>query len=481
MIKINFKAHPVMIIRLMKPYLIVLVLPVVRAIIQYLKSGEINGLLSRELAALGVVLAIAILRWHSIEIIVNHKTVTVKNGIFLKNCAVIEKSRLSSISLKQNPVDILLKSVQCSINTEAGQPQKDDFSLKMYKQDARHLVRLVYGEENREIIKFSTFKIALFSAATSSAATGIIVGLPIINQTSELLGIAISDMLFAEINTIAERFSAFFPKVVNTITLLFLAAYAISFLISFFKNLNFDLKSGKREFDIQSGVFVRKRIVFKKSQVNNVCLEQTPLLRLFNRFSMRASIGGYGNIRGEKAVIVPVASHSEIEQQFKIHFPMISVKDEPLRPKKYRKSLFRFLYIPMLTAILISAVGTAVAVMFPYFDRLTLFLTLVLLGVDGYYASVCYRNYKYSELILGDCVLASGSSNFTIRELYCNKNKIGVIKIIETPADRKFKTCKVKITVRSENADSVKVNNLDRDEAKEKICRVFNVNLNNRA
>ncbi len=473
MIKTNFKAHPIMIIKLMKPYLFVLVLPIVRAVIQYFTKGEIDGLFTLETAAFVFVLIIAVLRWRSIDISVNDKSVTVKNGVIIKNCAVIEVSRLSSVVLRQGPFDLIFKSVECSINTEAGTPQKSDFSLKMYSQDAKRLFKLIYGEENREIIKFSAFKIAVLAATTSSAATGIIVGIPIINQTSELLGIAISDMLFDEINVISEKFSTVFPPVVNAITLIFLVAYSVSFLISFFKNLNFKLQSGKDEVDIQSGVIVRKRTVFKKSQVNNVCLEQTPLLRLFKRFSMRASIGGYGNMRGEKAVVIPVAEHAEIERQFKVHFPMISVKDEFTTPKRYPRALFRFLYIPTLFLLCIILIGIALSALFPYFDRLVLFLTLVLLGIDVYYATVCYRNYKYGGLSLGDCVLAAGSEGFIIRELYCNKNKIGVIKITQTPADRKYKTCKVKITVRSENADSVKVKNLDMATVEQKIENVF--------
>ena len=121
------------------------------------------------------------------------------------------------------------------------------------------------------------------------------------------------------------------------------------------------------------------------------------------------------------------------------------------------------------------AAGAVLALMFPYFDRLVLFLMLTALGIDLYYASVCYHNYKYGKLCVGRHLLASGSVGFTIRELYCSKNKIGVIKITHTPADRRFKTCKIKFTVRSENADSVKVKNIDIKAVKEYVNKVFDL------
>lgn len=473
MIKTEFKAHPIMILSLMKPYLFVLVLPLIRALIQYLTVGEIDGLLALEIVAFAFILTTSVLNWRSISITVNDRRLTVKKGFIFKSHAVIEVSRLSSVSLKQGPLDIIAQSVQCSINTEAGRPKKSDFSFKMQKNDAKRLFELIYGEESRTTIKISPFKIALLAATTSSAATGIIVGVPIVNRASDLLGVAISDMLLDEINNVSLRFNNIFPPIVNTITIILFAAYGVSFLISFFKNVNFKLQSGKNSMDIRSGVIVRKRIVFKKSQVNNICLEQTPLLRLFKRFSMRASIGGYGDGRGEKAVVIPVASHDEIEQQFKMHFPISLTGENAIKPERSAANLNRFLYIPTIILMVVIATGLCLGVLFPYFESLILFLAVVAIVADLYYANVCYRNYKHGNLCFEDCIFASGSAGFKIRELYCEKNRIGVIKVTQTPADRKFGTCKVKLTVRSENADSVRVKNLKTKEVGEKIEEIF--------
>ncbi len=475
MIKNEFKAHPIMILRLMKPYLFVLILPLIRASVQYLTSGEVDGLLTLEMLAFAFVLAIAIIGWRSISLDVSDRYLTVKKGILIKQCAKIEISRLSSVALKRRPLDYLLGSVECAINTEAGTPKKSDFSFKMHYRDANRLFKMIYCEENPTVIKFSAYKIALLAATTSSAVTGIIVGVPVINQASELLGIAISDILFDEINNISSRFTTIFPPIVNVITLILLIAYIVSFLISFFKNVNFKLQSGKNEIDIQSGLIIRKRIVFKKSQVNNVCLEQNPLMRFFKQFSMRASIGGYGDDRGEKAVIVPVASHKSLCKHLKTHFPAFSSDSEYIRPQQSKTSLRRFFFVPTVVFIPTVAIGITLSLIFEYFSALILFLTAVAVAIIVYYASVCYHDYKHSKFSLGEQVMASGSTGFIIRELYCDKNNIGIIKITRTPADLKYNTCKVKLMVRSENADSVRVKNLELPIVKQKIKETFNI------
>lgn len=477
MFKMTFKAHPVMILRLMKPYLFILILPLIRALIQYITKGEINGLLALEITAFCLIVAVAVLRWRSIEIKVNDRYLTVKKGFFIRRYAVIEISRLSSIALKRNVFDYIFYSVDCAINTEAGAPKKSDFSLKMHINDAKMLFKLIYGEEERQNVKFSAYRIALLAASTSSAATGIILGVPIINQASDLLGVAISDMLLNEINNVSSRFNSVFPPIVNTITIILLIAYGVSFIISFIKNVNFRLKSGKDGIEVQSGVIVCKRVIFKKSKINNVCFEQTPLMRLLKKYSMRVSVGGYGDSKGDTAVVVPIATHNELEEQFAEHFPSFEIKPDYIEPAHNVFSLNRFLYIPAIIVLIITSVAIVLMMIFPYFDKLILFLAAVALCVDGYYASVCYHNYKHGKLCLNNTILASGSSLFTVRELFCNKNRIGVIKILQTPADRRLHTCKVKITVRSENADHVRIKNLNIKTVKETLNKQFNLKL----
>lgn len=475
MIKTTFKAHPVTVLNQMKPYLFVLILPLLRAVFQYFTSGTVDGLLNLEILAFALVVVIAVIGWRSIGVSVGGGYVTVNKGFLFKTCAKIEFSHVSSISLKQNLFDYMVGSVKCSINTEAGTPQKSDFTVRMYRNDAQNLFKLVYGEENKTVIKFSTLKIAILAATTSSAATGIIIGVPIINQTSELLGIALSDMLFDRISTISNKFNNLFPPVVNIITLILLAAYGFSFLVTFFKNINFKLQIGNDKIDVESGFIVRKKTVFKKSHVNDVCLEQNPVMRLFKQFSMRASIGGYGDDRGEKAVIVPVASHKNLCRHLKFYFPHFSKSERCIHPQQTFTSLRRFFFVPTLLLVPTLAIGLTLAFVFDYFKSLVLFLMLVTVAFIIYYASICYRDFKYSSFSLDNNLFASGSRGFIIRELYCDKNNVGIIKITQTPADVKYKTCKLKITVRSENADSVRVKNLDISSVKQSIKENFNI------
>ncbi len=475
MIKTTFKAHPIMVVSLMKPYLFILILPLVKALVQYLTTKTVDGLLNLEIVAFAVVLFMAILSYRAISVTVSQNRLTVEKGVIFRRKAVIELTRLSSIVLRQNPIDYCFGCVDCEINTEAGRNKKSDFSFKMHQTDTKRLFKMVYGDKEREIIKFSSTKIALLAATTSSAFSGMIIAVPVVNQIGDMLGVALSEMFLNEINIISYKMKTFFSPMANAVTLIILSAYIVAVLTSFLKNVNFKLQSDDETVEITSGLIIRRHIVFKKSQVNNICIEQTPLMRIAKKFSMRASVGGYSNIKGEKAVVVPIASYNGLRDELKKHFPEFESKKEFITPPQTAAARNRFFFMPMVWFIIITALSFGVAICFRPFDNLILFVMTVLLGLDLYYASVCYRTYKYSKLSFNGSVFVGGMAGFNVKELFCNKNNIGIIKVTQTPADKRYKTCKVKLVVRSEKADKVRVKILDTDTVVNAVKKEFNL------
>ena len=78
MFKTEFKAHPITIINQMTPYLFVLIIPLARAIFQYLTKGDIDGLLTLELLAFAIVMILAIIGWRAISVCLNDRYLVIK-------------------------------------------------------------------------------------------------------------------------------------------------------------------------------------------------------------------------------------------------------------------------------------------------------------------------------------------------------------------------------------------------------------------
>ena len=477
MINFECRAHPTMIFKIVKPYLFVLILPFIRAFVQYITIGKIKETIYFELLATGFVVVAAFCGAKAIKITVKSNSLIIEKGFLIKSQSVIDISRISSVAIKQNMFDALTKGVSCAINTEAGRLKRNDFNLKLYKTDAKLLYFLIFGTENTKKEDFSPFGIALLAVGTSSAATGLVIGIPIINKTGELIDVALTDVVIERISNFTDRFFGYLPPIINVITMIFIISYAVSFVVIFLKSVKFRLVIGEKLIKIYSGLITRQKIVFKKENINNICFEQNFIMRLNKRYSMVASIGGYGDNKGEKATIIPIARREILENNLKKQFKYSVDGKNKVSPNKNKLCKKRFLFFPTTVLAVTIAVFTIAVICFGRFNYIILLLSAVVTGVDIYYASVCYHNFKYSEICFDDTIKLSGSNKFTVKEMYCRKERVGIIKISQNPADKKFKSCKLKVIICSESSDSLKIKFLDLNKTVESINRAYNIKL----
>ena len=85
----QFKAHPFMILNYMKPFLFVLVIPLIKGIIQYIFYRRATGVLAMEAVALLAVLLIGYLKFRSFSIVCGKSGVKITDGIFIKKVSYI--------------------------------------------------------------------------------------------------------------------------------------------------------------------------------------------------------------------------------------------------------------------------------------------------------------------------------------------------------------------------------------------------------
>lgn len=472
----KYKAHPLMIINFIRPTLIVLVFPLISGIIQYIKIGTVDGILGLEVLLLFAIFLLAVLRWRNFSLFCDSKknVVTIKYGFVFKRLAKINVSKLSSVQTAQNPVDAIFRAVTYRINTESGVTNKADFEFKLSKKDSDELSHFFYGESQYKEMKYSFLRVAVMAAATSSAATGLIAGVPIINRAGRLLGLGLSQ-LFNEINNISSQIKTYFPPVVNTITLIILFSYLLSFLYSFLKYVNFRLLLAKNKLQVQSGFIVRTKTAFKKAAINDIKIEQTVLMMLLRRFAMKVSVGGYGDSKSESEVVIPLGRNKEMKRKLAEYFPFFYTDEKGIRPKQNNLTKSRFLFWPVFYLISVVLLSIWLSLRFTDFTRFILFLTFITICFIFCYAYICQYEYAKGTISLGDNIFARSNRGLRTYELYCPKEKIGEIKIIRFPMDYIYKTCRIRVSVRSENADSVRVRHLDYKTVVAQVYKTFNI------
>jgi len=471
----EYRAHPLMILRFIKPILFILVFPIIRAVIQYIKFGIITGFVTWEIFIFGLIVFYGIMNCRAFRVIFDDKSITVKKGFILKQCAVIELSKISSVNSSQSPFDALFGSMSYSINTEAGSRNKSDFEFKLRKKDARELTKSLFGDEEVDRVHFSAVKVAITAAATSSAFSGMLIGVPIINQAGKLLGIGLEEM-FEEITHISQRMQTTVPPIVNTVTLIILAGYIISFVYSFIKYINFRIVLGDEKLEVRSGFFVKSRTSFKKKAIRNVLIVQNPLMRLLKRYSIKVSVGGFGEAKSESQIVVPAVRNDHINEEFLRYFAFLEPEGERIYPKRNRENKMRFLGWPLLYIGVALAVFITLGVVFKDFTALIIFVGAIVLCVLLYYTYICLYEYKYSNIILGKNVYIKGVKGFRNCRFYSPRQNIGQIKLTRLLPDKFFGTCRLKIIISSEGADNIKIRHIDYEKALKNLNDCFNLN-----
>ena len=473
----NFKAHPLMIITFLKPFLVFLLLPVINGIRQYIQYKTYNSILGAELFLLTVITVIAFFRWRTFLLICNteNNTITIKRGLLFKRRATIAISKLSSVQAARGPLDTIFRSVTYRINTEAGASTRPDFEFKISSKNSKELSSILYGKNEAAPVKFPAIKVAILAATTSSAFTGIIVGVPVLNRAGKLLGIAISDMLLDEINHVSSKVQTYFPPIVNTISLIILISYLISFVYSFLKFINFKLFLNDKNIEVRSGFFIRRRTSFRKSAINDIRIEQTPIMLLLRRFAMKVSVGGYGDGKGESEVIIPLENDNEMKKRIADYFPFLMTDKNGISPKKDYLTRSRFLFWPSIFLIATLTIAIILSLRFTDFTRFIFFLTFIACLLIFCRAYLGLFEYYKGTIKLGDSVFCRSNRGFRTCEIYCPKEKVGEFIITRFPTDLIYKTCRVKVSVRSERADSLRIRNIDYETAKKQIYNCFNI------
>lgn len=474
--KKEYRAHPFMIVNFIKPYLFILFLPVIRALLQYIKFNEIEGFVKLEFLVFIIIVLIAALRCFAFRVKCNKNSVYIRTGIFFVKESEIEIAKLSSVQTVRNPLDLLFGSISFAINTEAGSRRKSDFEFKLKFSDGKELSNMLYGGETVSKQRFSPIKVAIMAAATSSAFTGMIIGVPIINRAGNLFGLALSDMLLDEINNVSSKIESSFPPIVNSVTLIILLAYLVSFVYSFLKFVNFRVIMGEKKLEVRSGFFSKVRTEFNRPSVNDVKIEQTPLMLLLRQYSLKVSVGGFGDTKSESQVMVPSDKYEEIKKDFSFYFPFLIPKKQYITPKRSRLNQSRFLFWPGVVLLLIFSLSIPCAVRFDEFTRFVFFLTFVSFGFVFYFAYISLMEYQRGKLCFGKNIFIQSKKGLRTCELYCPKEKVGQIVLTRYFTDYYYKTCNVKVILCSESADSIQIRHIDYETAKKEVMKSFKIN-----
>ena len=140
-----------------------------------------------------------------------------------------------------------------------------------------------------------------------------------------------------------------------------------------------------------------------------------------------------------------------------------SMVESPLKPMFLFKRLAK-------NSVWICTASISVGLIGFYVFEITIWSWLALTAVfASYYVAINIYNRKKGFVCFGEHLHVEGCGLFRYKRLCCDKKDVGLLKVMQTPADRRDNSCKIKIILGGESGERVKIKYISFTNAKKEI------------
>lgn len=481
----EYKAHPFMLFNFLKPYLFILLIPTAQGLISYFKGGGLTNLILGEIITVAILLAISIIKLKRFRLYIGEDHIKVVSGAIFVSESVVPFCKIATTFIRSDPLLWLGKCVEIQLNTEAGRPGRSDFKMIVHESVTVTLHKVLPATDAKtERIHLPNRRIITMAAVTSSSATGLLIAAPVVNQAGKLLGEAFTkkfyDTITEAVYVAVEHLGTIIPPIAGYIALILLAGFAVSFVLSIIKNLPMRFERRGDKMTVSAGSFIHRRTSFHMSSINSVSIIQNPLMMFLKRYNVKIGIAGYGNHKDETSVVIPAAGSDEVYRLADKILPGVNSSVRPIiRPPQ--KTFFMFCSFPLVIMAVIPLSAVVLSLFLADFSELIWFLAFILELFDLVFCIIAIRRFQREGVTIGEefCALGLDWLSMSMVELHCPADKVGVIRVLRFPLDHLSGLCRVKITVRSEGAESINASLLDENEVAKQIYIMYGIDIMN--
>lgn len=456
--KIRIKPHRLLILTYLYPYLTLLIYPAIRGLFNYRETGVLTRLIIGELLASLLAVGIATAKYALCSITSTEQELVISKGLFYRTQTTIPAEKIVLVTSENNPFYALFGVVSLKIYTDAGIKGGADINIPMRKENAAKIMN-GYDAATAELQYKSRFwKVLLMAAATSSAATGLLIAAPIVNQAGSILGETLNRLLFEKVLEFSERIPVEIPRIAGIISIILLAGYGVALLNGLFKNAGFRVYKKDSVINIRAGILPRRSIVFDLQYMRAATARQNWFMRLLGHRSVKISVGGYGEKRRESAVFLPAVTKTEMQMVLGEFIPELPEYKISFAPP--RIAILRFLTPPAVLFALILPARILLTALFPQFRDVIEFFAMVAAVIDLLFAVCQLVRFKTSGFSLKKYLICTGGGGFNFKTVTTRADDIEEVIVTRFLPDFISGFCRTTFKIRDKNRDKLTVSSL---------------------
>ncbi|WP_027398497.1 PH domain-containing protein [Anaerovorax odorimutans] len=302
----------------------------------------------------------SVLNWYKQTFYFKEESIYFKSGIVNIKTREVPFNKVNTVDLSQGIIDILLGLSKIKIDTASVGKGENELFLLLKKDRAIEIKNTILNRENDSTIlekeiydSYSlSYKELLIYALTSNV---ILNGMGIIFVIYSFLDdyiFQIFNIKLFEEDDITMQY--FLEKGIWIICFIIFLSVCLSIINSFVKYYNFKVYTEKDKLNITYGLFNKKHYSFDKNKIKGIYSKQNLMKQFFNIKTIEVESIGYGDEKGEKAILYPICNRNlELDILNRLLPELVFSGDEHKSPKR---ALVRFIWKKIIFVLIIAGI-----------------------------------------------------------------------------------------------------------------------------
>ncbi|MDS0524337.1 PH domain-containing protein [Clostridium sp. SHJSY1] len=423
---------------------------------------------------IGVIL-VAVKEWLNTEFYIKDNELLYKSGVFEHSKQEIPFENISTIDIGQSLLDRIFEV--CTVKIDSGNVGKGtEFKIKVDYDLAERLREYILTNkkkhESHETIEEVSREDFLFEKRIT--VKEIIIYALTKGKLGWALGAYFAVMNFADdvenftkttrvkdiLNSISinelliENRARLIAIIIGMMLFIYIIVTIFSIGYEMIKFYDFSVKVSTNSFNISYGMLSKKQYSIPIDKIHALKYKQSILQQLLKIYTLEVTTIGYGDEKGEKAILYPLAN-KKFNEEFLIKvLPSMIFSGEVKKPPK--RSLKRFWVKRIVISLLILIPSYFIISVIPIIYKLIVIVLTLLINI-----LLGYLNYRNTSLGVTEKLILISKGSFTKSTIFIRQSSVQSIEKSQNPFQRKDGVCDYKIDLYSNIlADSIKIRHM---------------------
>lgn len=468
------KQHPFAMVSKLTGSALLLLLPVVQQILYRPQSVlEVIGTMGFSALYAVFIIAGAVIFYNTCRYSYTGGEVYLERGVVVKRRFSISYENVSTVTVERNIFAAMFGAAKLSFDTPAGLAKTRDISLYLRRKRVERLVkRLLDGLEIKYEYIADNFRMLLMSALWSNPMTGLLLLVPLIERTGDVIGREFNNAVIESVDFRVTLVSVGITPAAATIANLLVLGWAAALVFQFFRYARFSSRRMGEYIAITRGIGSKNERYTKAHEISALTINRTLSMAIFRLTGIGIFSIGSGKDKGDKSLIAIAANKHELKgaveglTDFDTHY------DKELRPNRTR--LFSYIVIPLIVTVMVLAL-VSLLVFVPLLGELyftALLISLVPLGWWTAFRIFAFRHASFGYN--GTCAILCGYRRLSLIKYIIPYEHIQFIEISQNIFQKRSGYCNVCVYMYYEQRATHTVKQVKLSDAEEIVKQIEN-------